>query len=152
MSQIVSNTSGKIKGLIIFMLLIGTALLVMNYVRGDETPIWAICIPWGIGLLFSFTLKKVTYQKDAITTLYSITRIVKRLDTSNIATLQIVWNEKSTTDYMGISKQTRMIVIRDSHKKPLHIVHEGLQEQFEEILVLLQEGFKEKWLVDDLNA
>ena len=152
MNQIVSKTSGKIKGLIILMLLIGTALLVMNYVRGDDTPIWVMCIFWGIGLLFSLTLKKVTYEKHAITTLYSVSRIVKRLDTSNIASLQIVWNEKSTTDYVGVSKQTRMIVIRDSHRKALHIVHEGLQEEFEEILVLLKEGFTDKWLVDDLSV
>ncbi|NOQ76130.1 MAG: hypothetical protein GQ574_29285 [Crocinitomix sp.] len=149
--MIVSKTSGKIKALIIFMLFLGTALLVMKYVRDDNTPIWVMCIPWGMGLLFSLTLKTVTYEKHAISTLYWITRKQKKLDTFNVGSLQIRLNEASTANNIGIAKRTRVIVIMGVQDKVLHVVDEYLQEHFEDILVMLQEGFKDKWLEEDLS-
>ncbi|MFT5819871.1 MAG: hypothetical protein ACI8ZM_001096 [Crocinitomix sp.] len=151
MDQIVSKTSGKIKALIIFMFFLGTALLIMNFVRGDNTPVWVMCIFWGMGLLFSLTLKTVTYEKHAITTLFWITRKERKLDTLNIVSLQIKLNDRTTANDIGIAKRTRVIVIKDAQGKLLHMVDEYLQEHFDQILDLLQAGFEDKWLEVDLS-
>ena len=151
MEKIVSKSSGKLKGGIVFVFLMGITLLVLNIVRGDNTPWWAIAIFWSLGILISFMLKTETYEKHAITTKFWITGREKILDTNNIHSLQIKLNEKSTATNMGIMKRTRIIHIKGENDKRIHFVDEYTQGNFEEILIMLKSGFPDKWLEEDLS-
>ncbi len=146
-----SKSSGKLKGGIVFIFFMGTALFVMNIVRGDNTPWWAIAIFWALGILLLFTIKTVKYEQHQITTKYWITGREKILNTNNIASLQIKLNEKTTASMTGIMKRTRIIYIKDENNKPLHHVDEYFQANFNQILDLLKQGFPDKWLPEDLN-
>lgn len=151
MQRIESKSSNKLKGGIIICFLLGTALLVMNIVRGDNTPWWAIAIFWTISFLAAFMIKTVIYEKHAITTKFWITGREKKLDTYNIVSLQIKLNEKSQATNMGLMKRTRIIHILGENNQPLHYVDETFQDSFEEILAMLKEGFPDKWLPEDLT-
>tara|TARA_B110000037_G_scaffold112767_1_gene130005 strand:- start:28987 stop:29196 length:210 start_codon:yes stop_codon:yes gene_type:complete len=50
----------------------------------------------------------------------------------------------NTEEGIGLSKRTKIIVIKDGHDKVMPIVDEATQEYFENIHQMLTDGFKDK--------